>query len=431
MFDGDAQLGPLNVSTFADQGVVEPTEAELDFIVQTASIVGVVIARIRAEDARKAVEAQLVSTQKFDALGRMAGEVAHDFNNLLVAIIGNAEVAADDLRDHPARVHIDMIRDAAMSASGLSRRLLAFSKGQVLDNRPLSLTPLVERSLDMLERLMQVGIVVERQLRSDTGVVRGDPTQLEQVVMNLVLNARDALPRGGHIVVETRALQVREGFIANHTDVSPGHYAMLAVTDDGEGLDAATQKRIFEPFFTTKPFDRGTGLGLSVVQGIVAQHGGHVQVHSAPGIGSTFKVLLPSVQERAVERDSRRPSGAGRLGGRERILVVDDDAHVRATVSSVLERAGYTVVAAENERDALRSFGETPPDLLVSDIVMRNESGLALAAKVTARRPEQRVLLMTGYAPTLLRDVPWPSIKKPFSSTELLARVRSVLEDVG
>ena len=426
MIDGDALIGPFNVGTFGDEGVIEPTSDELDFIIQMASIVGVVIARLRAEKARADLETKIISAQRLEALGRLAGEVAHDFNNILLAVLGNAELAEDELKDHSAVSYILEIRDATLRAAALSRQLLAFSRGQVLSTRVLELNPLVQRCVQMLGRLVPENIELRCNLSSQAGSVQGDAGQLDQILMNLVLNARDAMPRGGRIHIETQNVRVDETFVADHSNVQPGRYVLLTVTDDGQGMDAETQRRIFEPFFTTKSEEHGSGLGLSVVQGIVSQHSGHIHVYSELGLGTTFKIYLPLCEQRAQTVGSLLSERPERLRGEERILLVDDAAHVRSTVERVLVRAGYKVTVLSGGRLALRH--DQPVDILLTDMAMPDLDGLSLAAQLTARWPQMQVLIMTGYAPSRLGPVNWPHITKPFTPTELLTRLRALLD---
>jgi CheY-like chemotaxis protein len=265
-------------------------------------------------------------------------------------------------------------------------------------------------------------------LSPQTGSVRGDPGQLQQVVMNLVLNAKDALTGSGQVVVETQNVCVDEEFVANHTSVTPGRYVLLSVSDDGHGMDMDTQRRIFEPFFTTTPAERGTGLGLAVVQGVVAQHDGHVHVYSEPGVGTTFKVYLPLSEQRAVDVGPRRPAKGSLSKGTEAVLVVDDDAHVRKTIERVLTRAGYRVSTAAGTEEALAQHARTKPDLLLTDIAMPGHGGLELATRLTGAQPGLPVLLMTGYAPRQLQDVRWPHVTKPFTPSELMISMRRVLD---
>jgi CheY-like chemotaxis protein len=256
--------------------------------------------------------------------------------------------------------------------------------------------------------------------------VQGDAGQLDQVLMNLVLNARDA--NCGKIVVETQNVRVDEEFVANHSNVKPGRYVLLTVTDDGHGMDAETQSRVFEPFFTTKSEERGTGLGLSVVQGIVSQHGGHIHVYSEPDIGTSFKVYLPLSEQSAVAIGSGLLPKASSLRGTETVLVVDDQEHVRSTINKVLSKAGYEVLLAPNAEAALLLCEQRVPQAMLSDIVMTGFSGIDLAERLSAKWPSLCVLLMTGYAPNKLSDVRWPHLTKPFTPTELLTKLRAVLD---
>jgi signal transduction histidine kinase/CheY-like chemotaxis protein len=429
MLNGDDKLGPLSIATFADQGVLPPTDVEMDFFKQVGSLVSVVIARFRAEKAREELEAKLLSTQKLEALGRLAGEVAHDFNNLLLIIRGNTELASDELQHHPALPFIDMIRDATIRASGLSRQLLAFSRGQVLTPQVLNLNPLVENCVKLVRDLVPKNIITQKILTPHNVMVNADSGQLEQVIMNLVINARDAVEDDGRIVIETQLVVVDEEFIANHTNVSPGRYALLMVSDNGHGMDMETQGKIFEPFFTTKPADKGTGLGLAVVQGIVGQHHGHIHVYSELNVGTTFKVYLPICEQSAPEVGHKLPARSSDLHGTEIILVVDDQEHVKTTVSTVLMRAGYTVHVAGDAQAALALLEKTKVDLLLTDIVMPGINGISLATIASERYPQLQLLLMTGYAPSHFREVTWAHITKPFTPTELLLQIKTLLSE--
>ena len=427
MLNGDDKLGPLSIATFSDQGVILPTDVEMDFFKQVGSLVAVVIARFRAEKAREELEAKLLATQKLEALGRLAGEVAHDFNNLLLIIRGNTELAADELHGHAAMPFIEMIRDATIRASGLSRQLLAFSKGQVLTPRVLNLNPLVENCLKLVRDLVPKSITIQKILTPHNVMISADSGQLEQVIMNLVINARDAVAEDGRIVIETQLVFTDEEFIANETNVSPGRYALLTVTDNGHGMDMETQRKIFEPFFSTKPADKGTGLGLAVVQGIISQHHGYIQVYSELNMGTTFKVYLPICEQRAPEVGSKLPARPDDLHGTETILVVDDQEHVKTTVSTVLTRAGYHVHTAGDVRTALAILEKANIDVLLTDLVMPGANGLSLADSATALYPKLQILLMTGYAPSHFREVTWAHITKPFTPTELLLQIKALL----
>ncbi|HEX2583727.1 MAG TPA: ATP-binding protein [Steroidobacteraceae bacterium] len=428
MLHGDASLGPLVIATFAEHGVVIPTDAELDFLKQVASLLAVVLARFRVEQEAKNLETKLLATQRLEALGRLAGEVAHDFNNLLLIIRGNTELAADELQGHSALHFLGMIRDATTRASALSRQLLAFSKGQVLTPRVLDMNELITRHLKMIRAVVPANIALQEILSRQEVLINADASQIEQVIMNLVLNARDAMPRGGRIVLESQIVTIDEEFIADHANVSPGRYVLLSVTDNGHGMDMETQRRVFEPFFTTKSSEKGTGLGLSVVQGIISQHHGHVHVYSEVGMGTTFKIYLPLSEQRAPDVGDKLPPRATDLIGKESVLVVDDQDNVRATVTAVLSRAGYQVKTASSAELALQVLANNPIDLLITDIIMPGTDGLSLAEAASKTHPQLQILLMTGYAPNHFREVQWTHITKPFTPTELLVQVKALLK---
>ena len=381
------------------------------------------------------LEEQLRQAQKMEAVGRLAGGVAHDFNNLLTAVSGNAQLLRSELEPGDARVEeVDEILLASERAATLTRQLLAFSRRQVLQPRALNLNESIEELRSMLGRLIGEDILLRTVLDPDLGLVRADPGQLTQVLVNLAVNARDAMPKGGTVTIETRNVTLGETFAAAHEGVRPGPHIMLSVSDTGGGMDAETQAHLFEPFFTTKEVGKGTGLGLATVYGIVRQSEGSIDMRSEPGKGSTFEIYLP--QAPIGERIAAGKVPIETLQrGHETILVVEDEASVRKLAISVLERQGYAVLAAEGPRQAEAIAAEHPGpiDMLLTDVVMPGGNGSDLAARLSALRPAMKVLMMTGYAQETIADQDGLKdgialIEKPFSPNLLLARVRMTID---
>jgi PAS domain S-box-containing protein len=385
---------------------------------------------------RRALEEQLLQAQKMESVGRLAGGVAHDFNNLLTVITGAADLAAAGLREgDPLLAELQEIRRAAERAASLTRQLLAFSRRQIFQPRVLNLNDVLADMAPMLRRLLGEDIVLTIAAAPGLGNARVDPAQLNQVIMNLVVNSRDAMPKGGALTLETANVELDEAYARHHVGVTPGSYVMLAVTDTGTGMDEATRRRVFEPFFTTKEPGRGTGLGLSTVYGIVKQSGGNVWVYSEPGVGTTFKIYLPRV---AAPVDAVRPAAASRRGGSETILVVEDEPELRAVTRRMLERAGYRVLAAGTAEEALRAAERhhEPIHLLVTDVVMPALRGPELAARLAALHPETRVLYVSGYAANAIvhqgvLDPGTEFLSKPYDAATLTERVRQVLDRPG
>ena len=385
---------------------------------------------------RKQLEQQLWQSQKMDALGSLAGGVAHDFNNVLTAILGYADLVLLDLpADSPHRKDLDEISRAAQRAGDLTRQLLTFSRRQPIEPRVLRLNDVVADTDKMLRRLIGQEVQLVTVLAPTLGTIRADPSQVHQVLLNLAVNARDAMPDGGTLTIETHEVDIDGAYAQEHVDAQPGAYALLAVSDTGTGMDAATRARVFEPFFTTKEKGKGTGLGLATVYGIVRQHGGHISLYSEIGRGTTFKIYLPRAQASAEPERRRRPAAA--RGGTETILLVEDEAPVRDFVASALKRAGYQVLAAADGDEALRLEATTHEqiDLLLSDGMM---SGIRVPEMVGAfrkRRPDARVLLMSGYAQEAfirqgLMVAGGAFLQKPFTAAGLVAKVREVLDAI-
>jgi two-component system cell cycle sensor histidine kinase/response regulator CckA len=411
------------------------SEVPLEVSLSTTTVKGrrIVVGILRDVSERRRIEEQLRRSRKLDALGQLAAGVAHDFNNLLVAINGYTDAAIADLpAGSPLRGDLEEVRAAGVRAAALARQLLAFGRKQVMKPVVLSLNVVVGDLEKMLRRTIGEQYELRLELSPDAGSVRADPSQVEQILVNLVVNARDAMPRGGRIVVETGNAELRDEDTRASADVRPGAYVFLSVSDGGCGIDEGTLAHIFEPFFTTKPAGRGSGLGLPTVYGIVKQSGGHVDVRSEVGKGTTFRVYLPYTPGE-VRAASPRPETV-QVGGTETILVAEDDEGVRAAARRSLESLGYTVLTAVDGEAALR-LGEShtgPIHLLLTDVVMPGTDGVELAERLTALRGSVGVLYMSGFGGTsLARRGGLPPgarfIEKPFSTLELGQRVRETL----
>jgi two-component system cell cycle sensor histidine kinase/response regulator CckA len=381
---------------------------------------------------RKTLEVSLRQAQKMEAIGQLTGGIAHDFNNILAAILANSHFLIDALDPSDARrADAEEVRVAAERAAALTRQLLAFSRRQVLQPAIVDLNMTVAGVQKMLCRLLGEDIALSVHPGLDLGAVRVDVGQLEQVIMNLVVNARDAMPNGGKIAIETSNVDVDQSYSAGRADLEPGRYVMLAVSDTGCGMDAETQRRLFEPFFTTKPVGRGTGLGLSTCYGIVKQSGGHIWVYSERGHGSVFKIYLPRVDDAAKPKAGRPPSV--RPPASESILLVEDDPRLRSAVTRMLETQGYRVLAAASgvEARGVAQRHHGPVDLLLTDVVMPGESGPELARDVSAHFG-CKVLFMSGYTDHAalqsgVLEAGLNFIQKPFSPDTLAKKMREVL----
>jgi two-component system, cell cycle sensor histidine kinase and response regulator CckA len=399
-------------------------------------LVGGIVINARDITERESLEAQLLQAQKIEAVGRLAGGIAHDFNNLVTAILGYADLSLRRLpAQDPLRRNVEEITRAAERAAALTQQLLAFSRKQVLQPRVLDLREVFDRAQGLLHRLIGEDIEVVIRAAPEVGRVRADPVQLEQVLLNLAINARDAMPQGGRLVLEAGNADLDEAYARDHLGGRPGPFVLLAVSDTGHGMDRETQEHIFEPFFTTKEMGKGTGLGLSTVYGIVKQSGGYIWVDSEPGKGTTFKVYLPRVLQDPAEMPAEAPVPAAAARGSETVLLVEDEDSVRELVQELLEAVGYHVLTAARPADALRLADDYagPLHLLVTDVVMPQMGGPDLAQRLKGLRPDLKVLYLSGYSPGIVADRGVLEdgamfLQKPFSADALESKVRETLD---
>jgi PAS domain S-box-containing protein len=390
------------------------------------------IAIVRDITERQRLEEELRQAQKMEAIGRLAGGIAHDFNNLLTVINGHSEYLLDSFYspDDPRREEILQIKLAGDRAAMLTRQLLAFGRKQTVQPRVLDLNTIVINLEKMLHRLIGEDIELITNLATNLHSVTADPGQMEQVLMNLVVNARDAMPKGGTLAIETRNATLNPIDIKNYPQIKPGNYVRMIVTDTGVGMDAETQARIFEPFFTTKAPGKGTGLGLSTVYGILQQNNGYIQASSAPHQGTTFNIFLPSVESASDQAAVKIQPTASQTGS-ETILLVEDEDSVRLITKKFLQKQGYTVLDASNAQNA-RRFLRRPIDLLITDVIMPDTSGPELAKEISLLYPAMKILFISGYTDETLSqhgvlDSKTYFLEKPFSFDELSHRVREAL----
>ncbi len=396
-------------------------------------IVKDVSAEVAARREKDRLEEQLRLSQRLEAIGHLAGGVAHDFNNILSVILNNAGFVLEAMPESdPARADVLEIETAARRAAELTRQLLAFSRRQILEPQPLSLNATVTAFQGMLGRLLGEDIELALGLAADAGTVLADPGKIEQVIMNLAVNARDAMPQGGRLTLETANVDLDGAYQEQHAAVAAGRYVMLAVSDTGTGMDAETRAHVFEPFFTTKEAGKGTGLGLATVYGIVKQSGGYIWMYSEPGRGTTFKVYLPRID---APPEARRRAAPAVTRGSETVLVVEDEAPVRRMTERMLRAAGYGVLSAASGAEALALDDATLArvGLLFTDVVMPGMSGRELANRLLARAPRLRVLFTSGYTDDAIvhhgvLDPGTAFIEKPFTAAQLTRKIRSVLD---
>jgi len=381
---------------------------------------------------QKSMEKQLRQAQKMEAIGQLSGGVAHDFNNLLTVIIGYSEAMEESLdKKNPLYKQCMQIKKAGQSAASLTRQLLAFSRQQVLEPKILEMNPIVLSMEKMLRRLIGEHIDLQTSLHPELCRIKADQGQMEQVIINLAVNARDAMPQGGRLTIQTANVDLDEEFCRRHVPQQPGPYVQLTVSDTGIGMDAATQSHIFEPFFTTKDVGKGTGLGLSTVYGVVRQSKGHIWVYSEPGLGTTFKIYLPSTGE-PIRSEKPIDDTADPLHGTETILLVEDNEQVRELARTLLAEGGYTILVADSPDKAIEIARQYngPIHLLLTDVIMPRMNGPALAGKLAVLQPEMKVLYMSGYTgfthPEIL-DSDAPHLSKPFTRETFLRKLHEEL----
>ena len=414
-------------------GTEFPVEVSLSYIETDEGTFA--IAFVSDISQRKMLEEQLMHAQKMEAVGRLAGGVAHDFNNMLTVIAGYNRMILDDLSPlDPLRGYAEEILKAADRAGAITNQLLTFSRRQIAKPRVIQLNMVVAQADKMLRRLIGEDVHLQLSLASNTGNVRADPGHVEQAIVNLVVNARDAMPEGGRLTIETANVHLDETYVRTHMGMTPGEFVMLAVSDTGHGMDAETRRRIFEPFFTTKEKGRGTGLGLATVYGIVKQAGGDIWVYSEPGRGSTFKLYFPRVSEPVTESAEAFGSPAPRGGASETLLLVEDEKAVRELTLRMLQQLGYTVITAESGAEALRIANAHAGEIamLVTDVVMPEMSGRQLADALILVRPGLKVLFLSGYTENTVvhHGVLEPGVDflpKPFSREVMGKKIREVL----
>lgn len=412
-------------------GTEFPVEVSLSYVQSEEGLFA--IAFVSDISQRKQLEEQLVHAQKMEAVGRLAGGVAHDFNNMLTVISGYSRMILDELSPlDPLREYAEEIGKAADRAGAITNQLLAFSRRQVIQPRVVSVNSIVGQTEKMLRRLLGEDVQLTLDLHADVYNIKVDPNQIEQAIVNLAVNARDAMPSGGHISIETGNVHLDENYVKTHLGVRPGDYVMIAMTDTGHGMEPATRQRIFEPFFTTKEQGKGTGLGLATVYGMVKQSGGDIWVYSEPGRGTTFKLYFPRVGEGVAENTSGLRDSSVRQGN-ETVLVVEDEKPVRDLTVRMLQQLGYSVLSAASGAEAIEISGSYAGKItiLVTDVVMPQMSGRQVADALLARRPDLKVLYLSGYTENTVIHHGIESgvdfLPKPFSRETLSRKLAEVI----
>ncbi len=437
----DKPFGILGVGTFGDEGCRLPTPSELEHLVAMTGQISVATARMRfveaqarADRQRIEMERRLLQLQKLESLGSLAGGVAHDFNNLLTVILSCAGLAAERSVDPVVREEVRTIGDAALRGRDLTQKLLAMGRQQDLALKALDMNGLLVDIISLIRRVLPETIQIDLIRGARLPLIEGDASQLDQVFMNLCINARDAMPSGGRLTLETEQVLINGSYVASHPWAKPGRYVLTTVSDTGVGIPHDVIEHIFEPFYTTKAPGSGTGLGLAVAYGIVRQHGGMLHCYSEPGVGTSFKVYLPTGERLASAVGTKLVGAVPKSVGTERVLVVEDDPAVRAVAARILRQAGYFVTTAENGAAACEIAAREPVDLVVLDVVMPGLSCRECVVRLRSLRPGTRILLSSGYSAgtnlgDLLRETALELVRKPYDPDQLLFAVRAALGD--
>jgi PAS domain S-box-containing protein len=420
-------------SLFIEDASISPVVNELGDIVNYVAVKRDITEQLSIEHEKAQLEEQYFQAQKVESIGRLAGGVAHDLNNLLSPILGYSEMLLDTtIHDDPRKNSLEQIVQASLKARDLVHQLLAFARRQTLAYKPMNLNKSINDFEKLLRRTIREDIALEVIPGPNIRNINADSVQIEQVIMNLAVNAEDAMPNGGKLVIETGVVEIDKAYTAVHPGAQTGQYVMMSVSDTGCGIDKKIRSNIFEPFFSTKG-DQGTGLGLATVYGIIKQHGGNIWVYSEPEKGTTFKIYLPVSEETHVEK-SELEKPTKDLRGHETVLIVEDNVQVKNLVHEILKTRGYKVLMAENGREAMTLLAahDAPVDLLLTDVIMPEINGKELFARITKKRPDMKVLYMSGYTANVIAhhgvlDEKVQFIQKPFSATTLAAKAREVL----
>lgn len=434
----DSPFGAFGTGTFGDEGVRAPTPEQLNYLVAMASQISVAASRLRyreqqrqAMEERERLQARLAQVQRLESLGLMAGGVAHDFNNLLTVILACAQMGQLANKDEGVDVELRAILEAATRGSALTRQLLAMSRSHPMEMRAIDINARLRDLVALLRRVLPENIDIDFIEHAGDMRVEGDASQLDQAFMNLCINAREAMPRGGRLTIEIEQVLVNGAYVKTHPWAKQGRYILTSVTDTGVGMTAEVVERAFEPFFTTKESQAGTGLGLAVAYGSVRQHSGMMHCYSEPGVGTTFKVYLPLMLRPASDVGTKL-EGAVR-GGNERLLIAEDDPAVRSVIDRILSHAGYSLVVVENGQQAVSAASKEQFDLVILDVIMPGLSCHDVLQQLRAHQPNVKVLLSSGYTADtnvaeLVRESKCELLAKPYDPDKLLRTVRSVLE---